>query len=294
MLFRGVGTALITPMTETGAINYRRLEELIDWQIEQGVDAIVLCGTTGEAPTISDDEKKQMFAVGIQAADRRVPVIVGTGTNDTAHTLLLDDIAAEAGADGLLISNPYYNKSSDEGIYAHFQKISDNTALPIIVYNVPSRTGKNLSASLMLKLCGIEHITGFKEASGDISQITELCAKKHDDISVYSGNDEQALALMAVGGDGVICTSSNIAPKLCCEITDAFFAGDLSGARKKQYELLDLHNALFCDANPIPLKTAMNAVGLQAGPMRLPLTDLGGEKLEYLKKVLAAYGYTLS
>jgi 4-hydroxy-tetrahydrodipicolinate synthase len=293
MIFKGVCTALVTPMTEQG-IDYDKMAELIDWQIAEGVDAILLSGTTGEAPTISDAEKKELFHKGAQMINHRVPFIAGTGTNSTSHIIELCGYASVAGAEAFLLNNPYYNKSSNEGIIANYQAISDRVDKPIIVYNVPSRTGKNIDTELALELCKIKHIAAFKEASGNISQIGALLAKKPDDITVYSGNDDQTLPIMALGGMGVICTTSNIAPKLCCDITDAFFAGDLETARKKQHEMQDLFEAIFIDCNPIPLKTAMNMVGMNVGIMRLPLVPLTGAKKEKLAHVLEQYGYTVS
>ena len=292
MLFKGVCTALVTPMTENG-INYDKLEELINWQIEEGVDAILLSGTTGEAPTITDEEKMEMFKKGVEIVNKRVPFIAGTGTNNTAHIIRLCEYASLAGADGFLINNPYYNKSSDEGIIANYEAISATVDKPIIVYNVPSRTGKNIDIGLALELCKIKHIEAFKEASGNISQIASLIARKPEHVTVYSGNDDQILPIMALGGMGVICTCSNIAPKLICDITDAYFAGDLELCRQKQLAMLDLFDAMFIESNPIPLKTAMNMVGMNVGPMRLPLVPLSGTKKEKVAKVLEQYGYEL-
>lgn len=285
MLFKGVATALVTPMYED-KINYDKLCELINWQIEQGINAIVLLGTTGEAPTISVEEKSEILRLGVQTADGRVPVIAGCGSNDTALSIRLCENAQKAGVDSFLINNPYYNKSSDNGIYAHYEAISDAVDKPIIVYNVPGRTGKNLSAELMIRLCEIKNVKGFKEASGDISQIVKLCAAKPEDIMVYSGSDDMILPVMAIGGSGVICTCSNIAPKMCLDITDAYFANDFETAKIKQFELLKLFDAMFCDCNPIPVKTAMNMAGFGVGKMRLPLVELDEEKKKKVAKVL--------
>lgn len=285
MLFKGVATALVTPMSED-KINYDKLCELINWQIDQGINAIVLLGTTGEAPTISVEEKSEILRLGVQAADGRVPVIAGCGSNDTALSIRLCENAQKAGVDGFLINNPYYNKSSDNGIYAHYKAISDAVDKPIIVYNVPGRTGKNLSAELMIRLCEIENVKGFKEASGDISQIVKLCASIPEDILVYSGSDDMILPVIAIGGSGVICTCSNIAPKMCLDITDAYFANDFETAKIKQFELLKLFDAMFCDCNPIPVKTAMNMAGFGVGNMRLPLVELDEEKKKKVAKVL--------
>lgn len=285
MLFKGVATALVTPMNE-GKINYDKLSELIDWQIKQGINALVLLGTTGEAPTVSLEEKEEILKVGVKAVSGRVPVIAGCGSNDTALSVKMCENAQKAGVDGFLINNPYYNKSSDNGIYAHYKAISDTVDKPIIVYNVPSRTGKNLSAELMLRLCEIENVKGFKEASGDMGQIVKLCANKPDDIAVYSGSDDMTLPVLSVGGSGVICTCSNIAPKMCLDITNAFFAGDYNKSREAQLALMPLFNAMFCDCNPIPVKTAMNMAGFGVGEMRLPLVELDDNKKKIVAKVI--------
>ncbi len=293
MLFKGVCTALVTPFTEDDRIHYDKLAELIDWQIQEGVDAILLCGTTGEAPTISDEEKKELFKKGVEMVAGRVPFIAGTGTNNTSHIIKLCNYADEAGADGYLINNPYYNKSSDEGIIANYEAISKNVDKPIIIYNVPSRTGKNIEVNLALELCKIKHIDSFKEASGNISQIASLMARKPDHITVYSGNDDQVLPIMALGGMGVICTCSNIAPKLMCEITDAYLEGNLELTKQKQFDLLDLFDAMFIDCNPIPLKTAMNMAGMGVGGLRLPLIELSGAKRQKVADTLKQYGYKI-
>lgn len=290
MLFKGVATALVTPI-HNDKIDYDKLNELIQIQINAGVNALVICGTTGESPTILDDEKEELFKKSVEFADGKIPVIAGTGTNNTSHIIKFCEYAQKAGADGFLINNPYYNKSSNEGIIANYEAISQNVDRPIIVYNVPSRTGKNISADLAIELCKIKHIEGFKEASGDISQIAEIIARKPDNVAVYSGNDDQILPILALGGMGVICTCSNIAPKLCCEITDSYFAGDIDKARAKQFELLDLFKAMFCDCNPIPVKTAMNMIGLDVGEMRLPLVELSGSKRKFVYDTLIKYGY---
>lgn len=289
MLFRGVGTAMVTPMTENG-INYDKLRESVNRQIKNGADAIVLLGTTGEAPTITEEEKKRIIEEGVDEASGRVPVIAGCGTNDTATCIRLCEQAQKAGADGFLINNPYYNKSSDDGIYAHYKAVSDSVDKPIIVYNVPSRTGKNLSCELMLRLCEIKNVKAFKEAGGNISQITRLCAEKPEDVQVFSGNDDQTLAVLSVGGEGVISTASNILPQEYHDLVQAFFAGDIKKAREIQFGLLRLHEVLFCECNPIPVKTAMNLMGLDMGILRLPLVPLAGDKLEKLKTVLGEYG----
>lgn len=288
-IFKGVTTALITPFDEDNRVNYNKLAELINSQIEDGINGLCICGTTGEAPTITDSEKDEIFRVSKEAIGGRVPFIAGTGTNDTEHVLRLTEIAAKRGADCVLINNPYYNKSSDEGIYASYEYISDNVDIPIIVYNVPSRTGKNISAKLAIELTKIKNVKGFKEASGDLSQVARIMKDLPADVDLYSGNDDQIMPVLSLGGNGVISTSSNVAPKAVTAITDAFFAGDVETAIRKQLELLPLCDAMFVDCNPIPVKTAMKLMGLGTGGMRLPLVELTGAKKEFLIKTLKDY-----
>lgn len=295
-IFQGVCPALVTPFNEKG-IDFDKLEELINWQIDAGASAILLCGTTGEAPTIAYDEKLELFIKGSQIINGRVPFIAGTGTNSTQHIIQLCEYAERAHADALLINNPYYNKSSDDGIYYNYKAISDSVSTPIIVYNVPSRTGKNISPQLALRLCAIEHVVGFKEASGNISQIAKLIAevsKLDKEIAVYAGNDDQTLPIMALGGMGVISTVANILPEQMCALCNALLEGDYEKARSLQFGLLRMNDALFCECNPIPLKTAMNLIGMQVGPLRLPLYELMGEKLAFLKEVLVEYGFSVA
>ncbi len=290
MIFQGVATALVTPFNGEYVVDEEALRYLIRRQIAYGIDAVVLCGTTGEAPTLTEAERAFVFKIGHEECEGKLPLICGCGTNDTAAAIRLCKAAMENGADGFLINNPYYNKSSDEGIFAHYAAINEAVDRPIIAYNVPSRTGKNMSAKLMRDLTKLEHLAGFKEASGDISQLSELCAEKGEGVSVYSGCDDIILPVLYLGGDGVICTCSNLTPALCLNITDAFFEGNLEGARRAQFALLDLYKALFCECNPIPLKYAMNSVGLPAGKLRLPLVELTGQKANYVKSTLAEYG----
>jgi 4-hydroxy-tetrahydrodipicolinate synthase len=293
MLFKGVATALVTPFS-SGEIDYPALKKLIDIQIAAGVDALVITGTTGEAPTISAEEKKVLYARAKEWICGRVPFIAGVGTNNTSEVIRLAAIAMEAGAQGLLINNPYYNKSSDEGILASYEAIGKEVDVPIIVYNVPSRTGKNISAALALELCKVRHIEAFKEANGDISQIVEFMSKKPESVAVYSGNDDQIVPLLSVGGSGVISTCSNIIPEKIVSITKAWFAGGCEEARLAQFAIIDLFKAVFLDANPIPLKTAMGLVGLCSEEMRLPLLPLSGAKLSALKEALARSGFTVA
>ena len=280
-IFKGVSTALVTPFDENNKVNYNVLEELINSQIENGINGLVICGTTGESPTV--------FKVSNEVINGRVPFIAGTGTNNTKHVLHLTEIAAKRGADAVLINNPYYNKSSDEGIYKSYEYISDRVDVPIIVYNVPSRTGKNISASLAIELTKIKNVKGFKEASGDLSQVARIMKDLPEDVELYSGNDDQIMPVLSLGGDGVISTCSNIIPKECVALTDAFFNGDIKTAIQKQLDILPMCDALFCECNPIPVKTAMKIMGLNTGDMRLPLTELTGSKRDLLEKTLKEY-----
>lgn len=288
-IFKGVSTALVTPFDENNKVNYSVLEQLINSQIENGINGLVICGTTGESPTVTDEEKDQIFKVSKEVINGRVPFIAGTGTNNTEHVLQLTEMAAKRGADAVLINNPYYNKSSDEGIYKSYEYISDRVDIPIIVYNVPSRTGKNISASLAIELTKIKNVKAFKEASGDLSQVARIMKNLPEDVELYSGNDDQIMPVLSLGGDGVISTCSNIIPKKCVEITDSFFNGDIKTAIQKQLDILPMCDALFCECNPIPVKTAMKIMGLNTGDMRLPLTELTGSKRDLLEKTLKDY-----
>jgi 4-hydroxy-tetrahydrodipicolinate synthase len=291
-IFTGSAVAIVTPFNEEG-IDFKKLEELIDFQIKGKTDGIVLAGTTGESPTIEEDELFELFKRGIEYINKRVPVICGVGTNCTNTVIRRAKKAYELGGDALLIANPYYNKSSNDGLIAHYQAISDAVPLPIIIYNVPSRTGKNITASLLSKLADIENVAAVKEASGDISQICDVIDMCADRIDVYSGNDDQILAITALGGKGVISTSANMEPELNHDIVIEFMNGNIEKAREYQFRLNKLHHPLFADANPIPLKTAMNMVGFEVGPLRLPLIELTGKARENLADALIEFGYDL-
>ncbi len=292
MLFTGVATALITPFSDD-RIDYDSLERIINFQIHSGIDALVITGTTGEAPTIDDEEKKELFRIAGEMIDGRVPFIAGTGTNDTRHVIRLCEYAEEAGADGFLINNPYYNKSSDEGIYQSFMNIADNVSRDIILYNVPSRTGKNMNADLILRLMEHERIVAIKEAGGDISQVAKICAGLREGKALYSGNDDQVLPIMSLGGSGVISVLSNLAPKMVKNVTDSFFAGDIISSRNYANHALELANAMFMECNPIPIKAAMNLLGLCSDELRLPLVPMGNTQKERLRLIMRNYGYAV-
>ena len=281
-VFKGVATAIITPMFEDGSVDYESFRRLIDWQIEQGVNAIVSVGTTGEGSTLDDAEHKEAMKFTVDYVAGRVPVIAGTGSNDTAYAIQLTEYACEIGADAMLLVTPYYNKATQEGLYQSFKLIADKSTKPCILYNVPSRTGCNLLPATVARLADHPNIVAVKEACGNISQITELAALVGDKIDIYSGNDDQIVPILALGGQGVISVLSNIMPAETVEMCDAFFRGDLEKSRKLQLDLLPLINALFCEVNPIPVKAACAAMGYGGNYLRLPLTPMSKANEEKL------------
>ena len=272
-IFRGAATALITPMTETG-VDYPALEKLINWQIDEGIDALVICGTTGESSTLTDEEHREVLRFSMEVAAGRVPMIAGTGSNDTAYAIDLTKYACELGYDGMLVVTPYYNKTTQKGLVAMFNAIADASTKPIILYNVPSRTGVNIEPATYLKLAEHPNIAAIKEASGNLSKIMETMALVGDKLDLYSGNDDQIVPLMAIGGQGVISVLSNVAPKETSEMCHKVFNGDIAGAMKMQLDYLPLINTLFCEVNPIPVKAAMAAMGWCEDILRLPLVPM--------------------
>lgn len=270
-IFKGVATAIVTPFNEEG-IDYECFGKLIQWQIEEGVNGIVACGTTGEGSTLSDEEHRAAIKFVVDQVRGRVPVIAGTGSNDIAYSIGLTKYACEVGADAMLVVTPYYNKATQKGLIELFTKIADESSKPIIMYNVPSRTGMNMTPQTCQILADHPNIVGMKEASGDISQIAEIAYLCGDKIDIYSGNDDQILPIMALGGMGVISVLSNIMPKETVEICDKFFAGDLEGSRDLQLKLLPIINSIFSEVNPIPIKAALAAMGYCEDNLRLPLT----------------------
>ena len=272
-IFRGAATALITPMTETG-VDYPALEKLINWQIDEGIDALVICGTTGESSTLTDEEHREVLRFSMEVAAGRVPMIAGTGSNDTAYAIDLTKYACELGYDGMLVVTPYYNKTTQKGLVAMFNAIADASTKPIILYNVPSRTGVNIEPATYLKLAEHPNIAAIKEASGNLSKIMETMALVGDKLDLYSGNDDQIVPLMAIGGQGVISVLSNVAPKETSEMCHKVFDGDMAGAMKMQLDYLPLINTLFCEVNPIPVKAAMAAMGWCEDILRLPLVPM--------------------
>lgn len=288
-LFRGSGVAIVTPFNADG-VDFKKLEELIEWHIKSGTDAIVVCGTTGEASTMSEAERKETIKFSVDVVNKRIPVIAGTGTNNTAASVSMSKWAEGIGVDGLLVITPYYNKTTQKGLVAHFKEISDNVNTPIIIYNVPSRTGMNILPSTLQELCAFKNIIAVKEASGDISQIAKIKALCGDRLDIYSGNDDQIIPILALGGVGVISVVANVIPKEVHNMCDLFFNGRLEEALKLQLDTLAFINALFIETNPIPVKTAMNLMGVNVGHLRLPLCDMSDSNLQVLKKEMKAYG----
>jgi 4-hydroxy-tetrahydrodipicolinate synthase len=280
---------MITPFKD-GHVDFDRLRELIDWHIEQGTDALLIAGTTGETSTLTDQEHLDVLEVAGEHIAGRVPYIAGTGSNDTAYSIMLTEHAKKNHADGALVINPYYNKSTQKGIYLHVKAIADAVDLPIIVYNVPSRTGANITVDTFKKLCKIPNVQAVKEASGNISQISEIIETCGDDMDVYSGNDDQTLPILALGGKGIISVTANIVPKAMHDLVAAFMAGDIDKAREIQFHTNLLNRGLFIETNPIPVKTAMGILGTDTGEMRMPLVDMEPENRAKLIENLKAYG----
>ena len=290
-IFTGAGVAIITPMNADGTVNYEEFGKFIDWQIENGTDAIVVCGTTGESSTLKVVEHNEAIRWCVEYVNGRVPVIAGTGSNSTACAIEISREACKAGADALLLVTPYYNKATQNGLYAHFKRIADSVKIPCILYNVPSRTGCNIAPETVVRLCTeVENIVGVKEASGNIGQVTKLMALADGRVDLYSGNDDQIVPLLSLGGKGVISVLSNVAPKQTHEICAKYFAGDVAGSCAEQLRAIPLCGALFCEVNPIPVKMALNLMGKEAGTLRPPLTDMEEANVAKLKKVMEEYG----
>lgn len=273
-LFRGVGTALVTPFTPQGMLDISMLEKLIIRQRDNGADAIVLCGTTGESATLSDAEKALVFRTGVRLCHKKIPVIAGVGSNDTQHTIRLASMAARCGADGLLVVTPYYNKTSQKGAYQHFEAVAGATRLPILLYNVPSRTGMDLSAETVCRLSKLPTVVGLKEACGNMEKVARILSGSAEDFYVYSGNDSETLPIMALGGCGVISVTSNLLPNVVHSLCQECEAGRWMTAQKLQQKLMPLNSLLFEQVNPIPVKALMECIGMPCGNCRLPLEQL--------------------
>lgn len=287
-LFTGSNVAIVTPMHADGSINFEKLGQLIEFQIQGGTSAITICGTTGEASTLKDDEHLAAIKYTVEAVAGRVPVIAGTGSNDTAHAIELSKEAASYGADGLLLVTPYYNKCTPKGLIQYFTKTVDAAGVPAIVYNVPSRTGVSMGVPVYRELSRHPLINGVKEASGDTELVLRTLAACGDELNVWSGNDSQIVPFMAMGAKGVISVMANIAPRETAAIVGACLAGDYQKAAELQVRYMDLIDALFCEVNPIPVKTALNLMGLDVGPLRLPLCEMAEQNLDRLKQSLTA------
>lgn len=284
-IFTGCGTAIATPFTEDG-INYEEFGKLIENQIENSVDAIIVCGTTGESATMSEEEKKEVIKYSINKINKRTKVIIGTGCNNTKKAIEMSKFAEEAGADALLVVTPYYNKATQAGLVAHYKVIAESVNIPIIMYSVPSRTGVNILPETCLELSKIDNIVAIKEASGNISQVAKIASLCGDNLDIYSGNDDQIVPILSLGGKGVISVLSNIMPKYTHDMVYEYLNGNLEKATKMQLEVIELIDMLFCEVNPIPVKYALNVMGYNFGVPRLPLTELSKPNQEKMVKVL--------
>lgn len=285
-VFEGAAVALVTPFNEDGSINYDEFAKIIDYQIENKTDALVVCGTTGEPSTMPDEEHVEAMRFAIEYTKKRVPVIAGTGSNDTAYCEELSKKAEKMGADALLLVTPYYNKCTQKGLKLHYEKVAASVEIPMILYSVKSRTGVNIAPETLAELSKIDNIVAVKEASGNISQVAKIKALCGDNLDIYSGNDDQIIPILSLGGIGVISVLSNVMPEYTHNIVADYLSGKRENALKAQLDVLDLIDALFCEVNPIPVKTAMNLMGFNAGPLRLPLCDMEEQNLLKLKKAL--------
>ena len=288
-IFRGAATALVTPLTESG-IDYAQFGRFVDWQIEEGINGLVVCGTTGEGSTLTDKEHRDAITFVVDRVAGRVPVIAGTGSNDTAYAIELTKFACEAGADACLVVTPYYNKTTQNGLVAMYNAIADASTKPIILYNVPSRTGVGIQPATYAKLAEHPNIAAIKEANGNISSIVETASLVGDKLTLYSGNDDQIVPILSMGGQGVISVLSNVLPRQTVELCEKFFAGDVAGAAKMQCQMLELVNALFCEVNPIPAKAAVAAMGFCENYLRLPLVPMEEKNYQRLLAAMRANG----
>lgn len=290
-IFKGAGVAIVTPMHEDGTVNYEAFARLLEFQIANGTDAVIVCGTTGESSTLTHEEHLDVIRYCVEAVKGRIPVIAGTGSNCTDTAVYLSAEAEKYGVDGLLLVSPYYNKATQNGLYVHYRTVAESVKLPIILYNVPSRTGCNILPDTVMRLCrDCENIVGVKEASGNIGQIARLAAMARGTIDIYSGNDDQIVPILALGGKGVISVLSNVAPRQTHEICEKFFRGDAEGSCRMQLEAMEMCDALFCEVNPIPVKKALNLMGMEAGVTRLPLTEMEEADSARLRKAMENYG----
>lgn len=293
-IFTGAGVAIVTPMNQDGTVNYDKLGELIEFQIANHTDSIIITGTTGEASTLSEEEHVECIRFAVQQAAKRVPVIAGTGSNCTETAIYLTKEAEKAGADGALVVTPYYNKATQKGLVQHFRMIAQNTSLPMVLYSVQSRTGVNILPQTIAELCHTcENIVAVKEASGNISQVADILQITQGDVDVYSGNDDQIVPILSLGGKGVISVLSNICPQETHDIVAKFLEGDVAASRELQLKALPLIHALFCEVNPIPVKTAMNLMGMEVGPLRLPMTPMEESNKARLIQAMKDFGIVI-
>lgn len=286
-IFTGSGVAIVTPFTDNG-VDFNKLEELIEFQIKEGTDCIVICGTTGEASTMPDDEHKAAIKFTVDKVKGRIPVIAGAGSNDTRHAIELSKFSEEAGADAILSVTPYYNKTTQKGLYEHFKAIADSVKIPVVLYNVPSRTNLNINPDTLKALSEIENIVAIKECN--FSQVAEVINICGDNLAVYSGEDANVVPLLSLGGKGVISVMANIIPKDTHDMVVHFLNGDIESSRKIQLGTCNLIKALFCEVNPVPIKAAMNLMGMNVGKCRMPLVDMSEKNVDLLKKALIEYG----
>ena len=291
IVFKGSGVALVTPFDKSGEdINFDKLGELIEYHIENSTDAIILCGTTGEASTLPDDQHCAAIEYAVDKIKGRIPLVAGTGSNDTAHAIMMTQFAQRAGADAVLCVTPYYNKTTQRGLIKHYEAIASCTDLPIIMYSVPSRTGVNITPETAKTLSAVDNIVAIKEAGGNISQVAKIAALCGDDLAIYSGNDDQIVPVMSLGGIGVISVLANIAPKQTHDMVMSCLEGRAEEGLRMQLEALELTDALFCEVNPIPVKEACNMLGFDVGPVRLPLYEMSDENKIRLKAAMSDYG----
>lgn len=288
-LFEGSGVALVTPF-KNGEVDYDKLEQLLEWHIDNKTDSIVICGTTGESATMTDKERREVIKFTVDKVNKRIPVIAGSGSNNTAYSIELSKYCEEVGVDGLLVVTPYYNKATQDGLIKHFEIIASSVKLPIILYSVPGRTGVNIAPQTVKKLSEIENIVGIKEASGDISQVAEIARLCGEEFYIYSGNDDMIVPVLSLGGKGVISVVANILPKETHDIVEKYLSGDVVESRKLQLSMNELINSLFIEVNPIPVKAAMNLMGMEVGDLRLPLTYIESDNLEVLSKHMKNFG----
>ena len=290
-LFEGAGVALVTPFKENGEVNYEKLEEIVEEQIAGGTDAIIACGTTGEASTMTHEEHLDVIEYICRVTKKRIPVVAGTGSNCTETAVYLSAEAEKRGADGLLLVSPYYNKATQKGLMAHFTAVADAVKIPVILYNIPGRTGVTIKPETIAALCrDVDNIVGVKEASGNFSAIATLMSLSDGKVDLYSGNDDQIVPLLSLGGKGVISVLSNVAPRQTHDICASYFAGDVKTSAGLQLKAITLITELFSEVNPIPVKAAMNMMGKGVGPLRMPLTEMEPQNQEKLKKAMTAYG----